>query len=81
LHLLEHLDKGLIQNGDFGCKLTLVSAPAGYGKTTIVIEWINHNDIPIGWISLDEADNDPRRFIKNLIAAINQVNEHTGGAA
>ena len=46
------------------CKLTLVSAPAGYGKTTLLGEWIAHCELRtrVAWVSLDEGDNDPARF-------------------
>lgn len=50
--------------------LTLVSAPAGFGKTTLVGEWINGSDIPTAWISLDESDSDPVRFVTYLVAAL-----------
>jgi LuxR family maltose regulon positive regulatory protein len=64
--LVQQLNSGL--DG----KLTLVCAPAGYGKTTLVLEWLMNlpEDTNTGWISLDENDNDPVRFIAYLIAAI-----------
>ena len=52
LRLIERLNKGL--DG----KLTLVSAPAGYGKTTLVSEWVRCIDRRVAWISLDEGDNE-----------------------
>lgn len=51
-------------------KLTLISAPAGFGKTTLVSEWIDSSKIPAAWISLDEGDGDPSRFLTYLIAAL-----------
>jgi LuxR family maltose regulon positive regulatory protein len=54
-------------------KLTLVSAPAGFGKTTLLSEWIHQNDLRAAWISLDKADNDPRRFLSYLVAALQTV--------
>ena len=60
--LLDRLDRGLRR------KLTLVSAPAGFGKTTVLAEWIQSLQarrsppITVAWISLDEGDNDPARF-------------------
>jgi LuxR family maltose regulon positive regulatory protein len=51
-------------------KLTLICAPPGFGKTTLVAEWHQaHSDQPLGWISLDEADNEPVRFLRYLVAA------------
>ena len=79
--LLEKMDAGLKQNGSFGRYFTLVSAPAGYGKTTLVLDWIQRLGLPIAWLSLDEPDNDPRRFITYLVAAMQQVSENIGQAA
>ena len=52
--------------------LTLISAPAGSGKTTLMSEWRAHtkNQIPVAWLSLDSADNDPLRFLTYLTASI-----------
>jgi LuxR family transcriptional regulator, maltose regulon positive regulatory protein len=74
--LLARLDESLT------CKLALVSAPAGYGKTTLVVEWISQ--IPqasFGWLSLDEGDNDPARFLNYLIAAIQKARPDAGERA
>jgi LuxR family maltose regulon positive regulatory protein len=65
-------------------KLTLVSAPAGFGKTTLLSEWrMIHlgSEYPIAWVSLEEADNDPTRFLSYLIAALQTVKEGFGEAA
>jgi len=64
--LYERLREGL------NYKLILISAPAGFGKTTLLSEWI-HNSKPrinTAWISLDEGDNDPVRFWEYFIASI-----------
>ena len=53
--------------------LTLVSAPAGYGKTTLVSSWLRETGLPSAWISLDEGDNDPIRFSVYFIAALQQI--------
>ena len=66
MRLLGLLSDGLKQ----GHKLTLISAPAGFGKTTLVSEWIASGATPAAWISLDESDNDPVRFLTYLIAAL-----------
>lgn len=60
------------------CKLTLVSAPAGFGKTTVVCEWLAVRDQPVAWLSLDEDDNDPARFLSYVIAALQQVHPGIG---
>ncbi len=50
--------------------LTLISAPAGFGKTTLLAEWIAESKLPVAWLSLDGADNDPHRFLRYVIAAL-----------
>jgi LuxR family maltose regulon positive regulatory protein len=64
-------------------KLTLVSAPAGFGKTTLLSEWIRNNQppIPTAWLSLEEADSDPRRFWEYIIAALRKLQPDIGGIA
>ncbi len=65
-----------LKNGfRLGCPLTLVSAPAGFGKTTLVVEWINAdpNHPSVAWISLDETDNELSRFLLYLISALQQI--------
>jgi len=69
-HLIERLNEGLHQNQGFGRKLTLISAPAGFGKTTLVSEWVAGCGRPIAWLSLDDGDNDPTRFLTYLVAAL-----------
>lgn len=65
--LIERLNQGL--DG----KLTLVSAAAGFGKTTLVSEWVTHCGRPIAWVSLDENDNDPIRFLTYLTVALRTI--------
>ena len=65
--LIERLTEGLSASR----KLTLVSAPAGFGKTTLVSEWVAGCDQKVAWLSLDEADNDPARFLTYLFSALN----------
>lgn len=59
-------------------KLTLVSASAGYGKTTLVIEWLRGCQSKFAWLSLDKTDNDPARFMAYLIAALQMVDKSLG---
>jgi LuxR family maltose regulon positive regulatory protein len=53
--------------------LVLVSAPAGFGKTTLLAEWAAQADLTLAWLSLDEGDNDPNRFLRYVIAALNNA--------
>ena len=53
--------------------MTLISAPAGFGKTTLVSEWVADCERPAAWLSLDEGDNDPARFLAYLIAALQTI--------
>lgn len=71
-HILERLDAGL------SGKLTLVSAPAGFGKTTAVSEWIRGCGHPSAWLSLDKNDNDPYQFLIYLIAALQRISSEIG---
>ena len=54
-------------------ELVLVSAPAGFGKSTLLAEWVRATDRPVAWLSLDVDDNDPSRFWRYVSAAIGQV--------
>jgi LuxR family maltose regulon positive regulatory protein len=60
-------------NAGISCRLTLVSAPAGFGKTTLVSEWVAGCKRPVAWLSLDEGDNDPTCFLTYLVAALQTV--------
>jgi len=73
--LIEKLNQGL--NG----KLTLVSAPAGFGKTTLVLDWLQQQDQLVAWLSLDKNDHDPRRFLMYVIAALQNVQPGFGKSA
>ena len=65
--LLERLNEGLEH------KLTLVSAPAGFGKTTLLTQWLSESGTPAAWLSLDEEDHDTARFLAYLIAALQTI--------
>jgi len=60
-------------NECFHARLTIVSAPAGFGKTTLLSEWIEQSKYPVGWVSLDAGDNDPKRFITYYIDALHKI--------
>ena len=67
--LIERLNAGLER------KLNLISAPAGFGKTTLISEWVQTlagttPPVAVAWLSLDESDNDPSRFLAYVIAAL-----------
>ncbi len=64
-----------------GRKLTLISAPAGFGKTTLVSEWIAASGRPSAWLSLDEGDNDPTRFLTYFVAALQTIAANIGKGA
>lgn len=66
--LLQRLD-GVLES-----RLTIVSAPPGFGKTTLVCDWLStRTTAPVAWVSLDEEDNDPARFWAYFVAALEQV--------
>src|SRR5512143_3135335 len=56
-------------------RLMLVSAPAGFGKTTLLCEWISGSRHLASWLSLEEADNDPTRFWTYFLAALQALQE------
>jgi LuxR family transcriptional regulator, maltose regulon positive regulatory protein len=70
--LIERLNEGLHR------KLTLVSAPAGFGKTTLVSDWLAGCGRPAAWLSLDEGDNDPARFLAYVVAALQTIAPNIG---
>ena len=77
--LIQQLDVGIRS----GRKLTLVSAPAGFGKTTVLSEWIadlrQHDpELRVGWLSLEASDNDPVRFFAYLVAALHAADSSIG---
>jgi LuxR family maltose regulon positive regulatory protein len=73
--LFEKLNTGLSR------KLILVSAPAGFGKTTVVSDWIDQNKIPATWYSLDNGDNDPAIFLSYIISGIHSLHSAFGQSA
>lgn len=70
--LVQRLTEGLPR------KLTLISAPAGFGKSTLAGDWVARCGRPVAWLSLDEGDNDPARFLAYLVAALQTVNAEIG---
>ena len=65
--LVEALDEGLAR------RLILVCAPAGFGKTALLADWVRRGGRPVAWLSLDAGDNDPARFWRHAVAALDRV--------
>jgi LuxR family transcriptional regulator, maltose regulon positive regulatory protein len=74
-HLVERLQQGMAH------PLTLVSAPAGFGKTTMLAQWFMESGLPVAWLSLEAEDNDPTRFLSYLIAALQTLDAQLGTTA
>ena len=70
--LYARLDEGVRRD------LTVVSAPAGFGKTTLLADWSRQSGLPVAWVSLDERDDDPVRFLSYLLAAIGTIHDGFG---
>ncbi len=75
--LIEQLNAGATR------KLTLISAPAGFGKTTLLSEWVHRSStatasLQVAWLTLDESDNDPTHFLAYFIAAIQTIHPDVG---
>ena len=67
LRLVEALGEGLAR------QLILVCAPAGFGKTAVLADWARRGRWPVGWLSLDAGDNDPARFWRHAVAALDRA--------
>jgi len=75
--LTQRLEEGL----RLGRRLTLLVAPAGSGKTTLIAEWLQATGrAPAAWLLLDEHDSDPQRFLSYLVAALQRVAPEVGRA-
>ena len=72
LNLFEKLNEGLNR------KLILISATAGYGKTTLLSDWITQNKMPTAWYSIDARDNDPYEFLSFIIHGIQKSHPKVG---
>jgi LuxR family maltose regulon positive regulatory protein len=67
--LVQRLNEGISQNH----RLALISAPAGYGKSTLISEWVSQADIPVAWLSLEKGENAPARFWSYFITALSNI--------
>jgi LuxR family maltose regulon positive regulatory protein len=70
--LIERLNEGI------HCKLTLISASAGFGKTSLVSEWVAVCERQVAWLSLDDGDNDPARFLAYFVTALQTIKPNIG---
>ena len=68
-HLIRRLNNGISQNS---C-LTLVSAPAGYGKSTLLSEWVSQLDLPVAWLTLEKRENTPALFWNYFFSALSTI--------
>lgn len=59
-------------------KLILISSPVGYGKTSLIAQWINKRNLAATWYTLDNSDNDPSQFLTYLIAGIQNYKDDFG---
>ncbi len=73
--LLSRLDSGLTR------KLTVIAAPTGFGKTTLIGQWIASRELPSAWVTLDENDNDPSRFWTYAVSALRNLDSSLGKTA
>ncbi|MBN1138900.1 MAG: helix-turn-helix transcriptional regulator [Anaerolineae bacterium] len=71
----------LLARLDEPARLTLLSAPAGFGKTTLLANWVRQNNRPVAWLSLDADDNDPLRFWSYVVSALQTVQAEIGQTA
>src|SRR3954447_3325853 len=65
-------------DGGQGPRLVLVAAPAGFGKTTLLAQWLAAGESRVAWLALDPGDADPRLFLTHLVAAIQTVEPEAG---
>jgi LuxR family maltose regulon positive regulatory protein len=74
-HLIERLSQAMKH------ALILISAPPGFGKTTLLAQWLAQSSLPVAWLSLDAQDNDPNSFLRYVIAALQRLDAHIGATA
>jgi LuxR family maltose regulon positive regulatory protein len=71
-NLIEQLNQGVTR------KLILICAPAGFGKTTLLSDWVGKSDLPAAWLSLDKGDNEHSQFLIYFIAALQTIDDSLG---
>lgn len=75
--LVERLAQSLLSQS----RLIVLAAPAGFGKTTLLGEWLSSAPRPVAWLSLDSSDNDPARFLSYVVAALQTLEAGLGSEA
>src|SRR5215467_11817767 len=75
MRLVAALNEGLSR------RIVLVCAPAGFGKTTLLADWARSGRRPVAWLSVDPGDNDPERFWRHVVAAVDRVRPGIGERA
>ncbi len=76
--LLEHIKSGASPSGEINRRLVLISAPAGFGKTTLALQWLEERKKRTAWYALEEGDNDPHIFWTYFISALQKVEPGLG---
>jgi LuxR family maltose regulon positive regulatory protein len=76
--LIDLLQSELQHDGTFNRKITLIAAPAGYGKTTLACQWLIEADIPVAWLALESSENDPSTFLSYTVAALQAISPKIG---
>jgi LuxR family maltose regulon positive regulatory protein len=73
-HVVRRRLLDLLRNA-LDCKVSVISAPTGYGKTTLLAHWrqVEEAEVPFAWVSLDEQDNDPIRLWRHIVEALRRV--------
>src|SRR5690606_34168687 len=75
-HLTATLEREVVRH-----RLTVVLAPAGYGKSSLLAEWARSSSFAVAWLSLEEDDNDLERFLRYLVAAWREVQPEVAESA
>jgi LuxR family transcriptional regulator, maltose regulon positive regulatory protein len=76
--LRPRLDASLDESLLAGCRLVLVTAPAGFGKSTLISTWIQKQAVAYSWLSLDNSDNEPRQFLSYFLGALQKIDASLG---
>ncbi len=74
------LDARLDDCLQIGCRLALITAPAGFGKSTLVSAWLRKQEMPFTWLSVDSSDNEPGQFLSYLVGALQRIDPSIGAS-